>query len=902
MSENPLQRDPTTNNTKLRAGLTVSVGLLIVFVLMRYVWQSPSPTVAGIGALILALLAFAAWARGGWTMWHEWIPSASMSVSVALVGVLVWLNGTGWWDYAFFLAITLWLWPAALTSNGNAVQILPGVLWLVVSVVYAANPTWLDWLMWRVLFPLAAFALVWVAYERYMVSGNRVINRNGNNNRLVGSMDAGRLWQGGRVLGVISTLGLLVLLGALAFTGLRFFVTPSFLYEAPTWAKWVSATGLFLYLPILPYRMYLLLRVLGKETEETKEKFDYRFSHEKEAYPENLPSNSQADPDQYKGFHKNAKKQCVHRRDDEDCWRETLLHHYYCSTQPPIVDDSNKKEYPYYVVMVAMYDEPVAVTKLVNNLARLNYPDDRLEILLLIEEKEIRQSLMGKDPKTNKTGLVAVFIETRKNLLKELYFVVQTVFRLLIYPIIPPKYFVWLHRKLREQTVGDPRRGKVKSDSKLDLQTAQQAFKAIDNLPNGYEARKKCFKILMTPERKGEPQTKPRALNYGLYDMAHKVTEAHYQKIVRIATLPDQSTRQTETKTLLDDIKQDKYKVNCGNGADYCTIYDAEDRPDEEQLRKSVAEFKRQDLLGCTEVKVLQGKLLYENLNDNWLISLFKAEYASWYELLLPALGEQNWVVPLGGTSNHFCYETLKEIGGWDSFNVAEDADLGVWFARQGYQVRMLESVTWELADGELFPWIKQRSRWIKGYIQTYFVHMRSPLRLWYQLDMKEVNPTEIERIQPNKLNMARTMKEVEGFWTWKRFWRFTSFQLIVGASVILPLLNIILWSVTIMYLSSLTALLVFGLDVFSTPLRLVFLLNFYQIIPWATGAFFMGNIIFFIVLMLGHWRHPKPGNYNWVIAWWLFYWLFMSWAAWKALYEYVFDPDYWEKSSHNYL
>jgi hypothetical protein len=62
------------------------------------------------------------------------------------------------------------------------------------------------------------------------------------------------------------------------------------------------------------------------------------------------------------------------------------------------------------------------------------------------------------------------------------------------------------------------------------------------------------------------------------------------------------------------------------------------------------------------------------------------------------------------------------------AWNVTEDADLGVRLARAGYRMGDLPSQTREEAPLTLRAWLKQRARWIKGYMQTLVTHSRAPL------------------------------------------------------------------------------------------------------------------------------------------------------------------------------
>ncbi len=187
--------------------------------------------------------------------------------------------------------------------------------------------------------------------------------------------------------------------------------------------------------------------------------------------------------------------------------------------------------------------------------------------------------------------------------------------------------------------------------------------------------------ILIPP---GHPQTKPRAMNYGL---------------------------------------------NFARGS-LVGIYDAEDAPEPDQLRKVVDRFREVP----PEVVCLQGQLDYYNPGHNWLSRCFTLEYATWFRLLLPGVARLGLFVPLGGTTLFFRRHALEDIGAWDAHNVTEDADLGLRLARSGYRTEIVQTTTFEEANAAVLPWIKQRSRWLKGYAMTWATHMRDPVQLWRDL------------------------------------------------------------------------------------------------------------------------------------------------------------------------
>ncbi len=182
----------------------------------------------------------------------------------------------------------------------------------------------------------------------------------------------------------------------------------------------------------------------------------------------------------------------------------------------------------------------------------------------------------------------------------------------------------------------------------------------------------------------GLPQTKPRALNYGL----------GFASGERIA------------------------------------VYDAEDMPEPDQLLRAVQAFAASPVpLAC-----VQARLNVYNRDAGPVARQFTLEYCALFDAILPALAKLGWPVPLGGTSNHFSRAALDAAGGWDPFNVTEDADLGFRLARLGHKVGLIPSTTWEEAPVSFSAWFGQRTRWLKGWMQTYLVHTRNPVKLWQDL------------------------------------------------------------------------------------------------------------------------------------------------------------------------
>jgi cellulose synthase/poly-beta-1,6-N-acetylglucosamine synthase-like glycosyltransferase len=279
---------------------------------------------------------------------------------------------------------------------------------------------------------------------------------------------------------------------------------------------------------------------------------------------------------------------------------------------------------------------------------------------------------------------------------------------------------------------------------------------------------------------------------------------------------------------------------------EYVVIYDAEDRPDPDQLKKVVAAFRRVP----RDVACIQAKLGYWNRDQNALTRWFTAEYAQLFDLLLPALEATRAPLPLGGTSNHFRIDALLQLDGWDPFNVTEDADLGMRLARAGYRTAIVDSTTYEEANSQLPNWVRQRSRWIKGYLQTWLIHMRHPIRLWRDLGTS----------------------------------RWLSFQLVIGGTALVPLMNPVFWALTILW--GLTHAHVIQ-QVFPSA---VYLVGGLQLLI-ANFLFAYANIAG--VLRRGYWSLAKYALLSPI------YWALMSVGAWKGLIQLITRPHYWEKTIH---
>lgn len=308
-----------------------------------------------------------------------------------------------------------------------------------------------------------------------------------------------------------------------------------------------------------------------------------------------------------------------------------------------------------------------------------------------------------------------------------------------------------------------------------------------------------------------------------------------------------------EIKIIPHSLPKTKPKaLNFGLGyaqGDYIVIYDAEDIPDSNQLKKAVLAFHK----AGKKTICIQAKLNFYNPHQNLLTRAFTAEYSLWFDLVLTGLQSVGAPIPLGGTSNHFKKVDLTKLKGWDPFNVTEDCDLGMRLAKKGYKTAIVDSVTFEEANSDLLNWFNQRTRWIKGYIQTYLVHTR------------------------NMRGFFRSWKEPH----------FISFQFIVGGKVASMFINPIMWVITASYF-------------IFRPIIGETIEKFYPspILYMGIACLLGGNFLYLFYYMVGCAKREYYSLVKYTVFV-PFYWLMMSFAAWKALFQIFFSPHYWAKTKH---
>ena len=278
----------------------------------------------------------------------------------------------------------------------------------------------------------------------------------------------------------------------------------------------------------------------------------------------------------------------------------------------------------------------------------------------------------------------------------------------------------------------------------------------------------------------------------------------------------------------------------------YTAVFDAEDTPEPDQLRRAVAAFRAaHDSLAC-----LQASLSIDNTADNWLVRMFTANYAGQFDVLLPGLAALHLPFPLGGSSNHFRTAALRHAGGWDPYNVTEDAELGIRLHRLGYRAAVLPSTTYEEAPARFIPWLKQRTRWYKGWMQTWLVHMRQPVRL-----LRELSPAGA-----------------------------VAFQLFLACNVFAALIHPLFMAALCYYLIGRPPLEAIAAMGHEAPVFIVTLLAGYA----STVA------LDFVGL-----RRRRLLAHAWVLLLTPLYWFLLSLAAWRALLQLLLAPQLWEKTEH---
>jgi len=276
-------------------------------------------------------------------------------------------------------------------------------------------------------------------------------------------------------------------------------------------------------------------------------------------------------------------------------------------------------------------------------------------------------------------------------------------------------------------------------------------------------------------------------------------------------------------------------------------VYDAEDAPAPDQISRIVDRFQT-----CgPDVACLQGVLDYYNAGQSWITRCFTVEYAGWFRVILPALERLRLPVPLGGTTLFFRRAALERLGAWDAHNVTEDADLGMRLARAGLRTELVDTVTFEEATARPGAWVRQRSRWLKGYAITWAVHMRRPWQL-----LRDLGPRG-----------------------------FAGFQLLFMGTLAQVLLAPVLWSFWVLLLAGWHPVA----EVLPQP------------VLWSLAAAFFLSEVSAIALGL---VAVQGAGHRWLMPWvptLHLYNMAATVAAWKGVWEIVVRAFFWEKTSHGH-
>lgn len=279
---------------------------------------------------------------------------------------------------------------------------------------------------------------------------------------------------------------------------------------------------------------------------------------------------------------------------------------------------------------------------------------------------------------------------------------------------------------------------------------------------------------------------------------------------------------------------------------EFVVIYDAEIIPDQDQLKKAVHTFRARPDLDC-----LQVRLDHYNSEQNILTGLFNAEFSFYYDLFLPGLQQLGFPIPLSGHSTHFRTQFLENVGGWDPYNVTEDCDLGMRLYRCGYKTGIIDSVSREEATSSVSSWIRQRTRWMKGFIQTSVVHLRHPFHFKGELG------------------------------SWKNF---LVFLFIVPGTVAINILNFFSWILfSVWFVTHATIIQ----SLFAAPILYI-----------SVFSFVVGNFMFTYLNLLSEYRRHNFALVKYSVLS-PCYWVLLAYATLRAGVHMITQPHQWEKTTH---
>lgn len=294
---------------------------------------------------------------------------------------------------------------------------------------------------------------------------------------------------------------------------------------------------------------------------------------------------------------------------------------------------------------------------------------------------------------------------------------------------------------------------------------------------------------------------------------------------------------------------------------EFFLILDAENIPDPNLLLGAYREFltsKHKERLGG-----VQAVPVVSNWQRGFFPRYQAAEYTAHYRHFDPGMIKLGLLTPLSGNSVLFRTSAVEAVGGYDRHNKAEDADLSVMLARGGYQIGTIDIETTEEAPRSFDSWIKQRRRWMDGFAQTYFTHMREPFQL-----LKDLRPIN-----------------------------FMVFQLMFGIRPFLQLVNPFVVALALIYGSCLA--LQPWVDNSTTQNIILTLQEIYS--PLAKGMgmvlMFVGSLTFFYSLLIACMRQRMWKSVP-LMPLVVFYWGAQFIAQWWAMKDFLTGAG-WHKTAH---
>ncbi|MBM7554171.1 glycosyltransferase family 2 protein [Thalassobacillus pellis] len=162
--------------------------------------------------------------------------------------------------------------------------------------------------------------------------------------------------------------------------------------------------------------------------------------------------------------------------------------------------------------------------------------------------------------------------------------------------------------------------------------------------------------------------------------------------------------------------------LSISNGELFC-VYDADNQPEPQALRLLVeTAMESENAAGAVGyVKTLNEK-------KNLLTRMISIEFQVFQLLMQSGRWQLFRTGSLTGTNMLVKRSVMEELGGYDPYAIAEDAELTLRITRQGFYLPIVpHSVTWEQEPETLPVYIKQRTRWLQGNLYIVEQTLRVP-------------------------------------------------------------------------------------------------------------------------------------------------------------------------------